>query len=189
MVKLPLSIWCVREPQSAAMQLDAVEPWVEQLRFGPGNALQAHLADGVLLPDVALIERWDPGCSQRRWTTCPGSGSTRSRPRTTRSSRRIRSTVQDLLDSPGDCGQPRPRAADPRRAAFGATTQNWPRRGNRCPTSTILRCTSRRAGASTGPSLIGVETLLRWNGMPVPTLARRSAGGGGRTTRRHAPTR
>jgi len=169
MVKLPLSIWCVREPQSAAIQLDAVEPWVEQLRFGSGHALQAHLADGALLPDVALIERWDPALAAalddlpRVWldpVAATHDEIVASDPH----------AVQDLLTALVTAVN-LDRARLIRDALHSAQQRELAAPRPPLPDLDDFALHFQARWSIDGASLIGVETLLRWNGMPVPTLA------------------
>ena len=62
MAKIPLSVWCVREPRSerlAAMQ-SQIESLVSHCSGGAPAAIEALLVDGSNVPDVVLLERWDP---------------------------------------------------------------------------------------------------------------------------------
>ena len=168
MVKVPLSVWCVRQPHSAAERLALIEPLVDHVRSGSARALQAHLADDMSLSDVALIERWDPVLATalddlpRVWldplasahdeivATEPFDGPRLVGALVTAVNLGRARLIRDALHSAQRREMTAPRQPLPDLDDFALHFQaRW---------------------SIDGASLIGVETLLRWNGLPVPTL-------------------
>jgi EAL domain-containing protein (putative c-di-GMP-specific phosphodiesterase class I) len=171
MAKIPLSVWCVRAPQSDRLDalLVQLQPLVGPCRSGTAGAFGAQLADGTVAPDVVLLERWDPAFAAtlddlpRVWLdplAAPhdeivvDAGADGSMVATTLVTAvnlgRVR-MIQDALHSAHRRDIESPREPLPDLDDFALHFQaRW---------------------SIDGGALIGVETLLRWNGLPVPTLA------------------
>jgi EAL domain-containing protein (putative c-di-GMP-specific phosphodiesterase class I) len=169
MTKLPLFVWCVGDPAAAPNDLhERLEPLVEHYRIGSAHELADRLAGRATVPDVALIERWD-----------------------TRLAEQFDDLPRVWLD---------PRAADHDEIAVAApfvdgalvtaliTAVNL---GRAHHVRDAVRTNQREGSAPSrqplpdlddfalhfqaqwsvdGTTLTGAETLLRWNGLPVPNL-------------------
>ncbi len=170
MAKIPLSVWCVREPQSerlAAMQTH-LETLVSQCRGGTPAAMEALLTDSANIPDVVLLERWDPAYAAalddlpRVWLDRSAAAHDEIVAEASDPTQVVTTLVtavnlgrarliRDALHSVQHRGTESSRQPLPDLDDFALHFQaRW---------------------SIDGGSLIGVETLLRWNGMPVPTLA------------------
>src|SRR5262245_24155205 len=60
MNRIPISVWCVREPRARDRLGALLEPFVERCHSGTARSLREQFAQSAGLPDVVLIERWDP---------------------------------------------------------------------------------------------------------------------------------
>jgi EAL domain-containing protein (putative c-di-GMP-specific phosphodiesterase class I) len=168
MAKIPLSVWCVREPHFAGDRFAVLEPLVEHARSGSARALQAHLTDGMMLPDVALIERWDPALAAalddlpRVWLDPVAAAYDEI-------------AVCEPFDAPQLCvalvtAVNLGRARLIRDALHSAQRREMATPRQPLPDLDDFALHFQARWSIDGASLIGVETLLRWNGLPVPTL-------------------
>ena len=170
MAKIPLSVWCVREPRSerlAAMQsqLDAL---VSHCRGGAPAAMEALLTDGANIPDVVLLERWDPAYAAalddlpRVWL----DRSAAAHDEIVADSADPAEVVTTLVTAV-NLG----RARLIRDALHSAQLHSTQSMRQPLPDLDDFALHFQARWSIDGGSLIGVETLLRWNGLPVPTLA------------------
>ena len=168
MAKIPLTVWCVREPQSSVDPVAVLEPLVEQVRSGSGRALQTHLSDSMTLADVALIERWDPALAAalddlpRVWLDPLAA----EHDEITVSEPRGASQLTTALVTAVNLG----RARLIRDALHSAQRREMSAPRQPLPDLDDFALHFQARWSIDGASLIGVETLLRWNGLPVPTL-------------------
>lgn len=168
MAKTPLFVWCVREAHTASEAFGVVEPLVEHVRSGSARALEARLGDGMTLPDVVLIERWDPALATvlddmpRVWLDPIAA-------------------EYDEITASEPCDGPRlvealvtavnlGRARLIRDALHSAQRREMAAPRQPMPDLDDFALHFQARWSIDGASLIGVETLLRWNGLPVPTL-------------------
>jgi EAL domain-containing protein (putative c-di-GMP-specific phosphodiesterase class I) len=168
MAKAPLFVWCVRESHAGSERFAVVESLVQQVRRGSAEALEAHLTGAMTLPDVVLIERWDPALATmlddmpRVWldpiaaehdeitASEPCDGARLVEALVTSVNLGRARLIRDALHSAQRREMAAPRPPMPDLDDFALHFQaRW---------------------SINGTSLIGVETLLRWNGLPVPTL-------------------
>jgi EAL domain-containing protein (putative c-di-GMP-specific phosphodiesterase class I) len=166
MTKAPLFVWLVRHPQSGDDLPAVIEPSVAHVRSSSAAALREHLDEGMTLPDVAVIDRWDASLADalddlpRVWLD-PAAAShdeivagldgveLMTALVTAVNLGRAR-LIRDAMHSAQRRATDAPRQPLPDLDDFALHFQaRW---------------------SIDGASLIGVETLLRWNGLPVPTL-------------------
>jgi len=170
MAKIPLSVWCVREPRSerlAAMQTQ-IGSLVSQCRVGAPDALEALLLDGTTVPDVVLLERWDPAYAAalddlpRVWLDAGAAAHDEIVVDGTDVAQ-----VAATLVTAVNLGRAR-LILD---ALQSAQRRHVESRRQALPDLDDFALHFQARWSIDGGSLIGVETLLRWNGLPVPTLA------------------
>lgn len=171
MAKIPLSVWCVREPQSDRLgEVEAqLEPLVSHCRRVSARALQALLSDGTALPDGVVLERWDPAYVDamddlpRVWLDPAAAAHD-----------------EIVVDAPFDAARVATalvtavnlgRARLIRDALHSAHRREIDAPRQPLPDLDDFALHFQARWSIDGGSLIGVETLLRWNGLPVPTLA------------------
>jgi EAL domain-containing protein (putative c-di-GMP-specific phosphodiesterase class I) len=170
MAKVPLSVWCVRESQSMLLtELQSqLEQFVSHCRGGAPRALETLLADGTAVPDVVLLERWDPAYAAalddlpRVWLD------------------RGAAVHDEIVAESADAAQVVTtlvtavnlgRARMIRDALHAAQRREIEMPRQPLPDLDDFALHFQARWSIDGASLIGVETLLRWNGLPVPTLA------------------
>lgn len=171
MAKIPLSIWCVRESQSERLEeLEAqLDSLVSHCRGGSARALEALLVDGTALPDAVLLERWDSAYAvalddlPRVWLDPSAAAHD-----------------EIVVDAPVDAERVTTalvtavnlgRARLIRDALHSAHRREIESPRQPLPDLDDFALHFQARWSIDGGSLIGVETLLRWNGLPVPTLA------------------
>jgi EAL domain-containing protein (putative c-di-GMP-specific phosphodiesterase class I) len=169
MTKLPLYVWCVGDAHTNPDRLhDRLEPIVEYCRFGSANDFAKRLVSGAAVPDVALIEHWDAGLATqfgalpRVWLD-PEAAS------------HGEITVADVFDD--DClVTALITAANLGRARVVRDAMRTQQQAEVAPSRQPLPDLDDFAlhfqaqWSIDGSSLTGAETLLRWNGLPVPNL-------------------
>ncbi len=145
-----------------------LEPLVSHCRGGAPQTLEALLADGTTVPDVVLLERWDPAYAAalddlpRVWLD--------------RSAAAHDEIVADAADA-AEVVTTLVTAVNLGRARLIRdalhTAQRREAESPRQPLPDLddFALHFQARWSIDGGSLIGVETLLRWNGLPVPTLA------------------
>ncbi len=171
MTRIPISVWYVRDPRSTTDRLGALlEPLVQHCRSGSSRSLRAHLAQSTALPDVVVIERWDPALATqlddlpRVWLD-PAAASHEEIV-----------AVADPLDG-GHLATTLVTAVNLGHARVIRDALHTARQTELAPSREPLPDLDDFAlhfqgrWSIDGSALTGVETLLRWNGMPVPTLA------------------
>ena len=170
MAKVPLSVWCVREPQSARLAAlqSQLEPLVSHCRGGAPHALEALLTDGTTVPDVVLLERWDAAYAAalddlpRVWLD-PGAAAHDEIVADSADAAQIVTTLVTAVNLG--------RARLIRDALHSAQRREIEMPREPLPDLDDFALHFQARWSIDGASLIGVETLLRWNGLPVPTLA------------------
>ncbi len=167
MNRIPINVWCVRDSRSTDRLGALLEPLVERCHSGSSRSLRAHLAEGLGLPDVVVIERWDPALATllddlpRVWLdplaashdeiVAPLDGDQLATTLVTAVNLGHARVVRDALHTARQTELAPSREPLPDLDDFALHFQGrW---------------------SIDGRALTGVETLLRWNGMPVPTLA------------------
>lgn len=169
MNKLPLYVWCVGAADATSARLhDWLEPLVEHTRFGTASELRQRLAGNAALPDVALIEHWDPTLAAQLadlpcvWLDPEAAGHDEI-------------TVTTAFDSPSlvtaltmavNIGRAR-HVAD---ALLHAQDRSFAPSREPLPDLDDFTVHFQAQWSIDGRSLTGAETLLRWNGLPVPNL-------------------
>jgi EAL domain-containing protein (putative c-di-GMP-specific phosphodiesterase class I) len=170
MAKIPLFVWCVREPRSerlAAMQTQ-LESLVNQCRGGAPHALEALLVDGTSVPDVVLLERWDSTYADalddlpRVWLDPDAA----AHDEIVADAADVKQVAETLVTAV-NLG----RARLIRDALHSAQRRQVESQRQPLPDLDDFALHFQARWSIDGGSLIGVETLLRWNGLPVPTLA------------------
>jgi len=170
MSKIPLSVWCVPNPLAETDRLGALlEPLVETCRTESATVLREHLAESAALPDVVLIEQWDPELAillddlPRVWLDPTAAAH------------------EEIVSFVGPVDAARLAVALVTAVNLGHArlirdALHTARRNELAPSREPLPDLDDFAlhfqgrWSIDGTSLTGVETLLRWNGLPVPTL-------------------
>ncbi|MCX7064265.1 MAG: hypothetical protein NT024_06780, partial [Proteobacteria bacterium] len=170
MSKIPLSVWCVPNPLAETDRLGALlEPLVETCRTESATVLAEHLAESAALPDVVLIEQWDPELAillddlPRVWLDPTAAAH------------------EEIVSFDGPVDGARLAVALVTAVNLGHArlirdALHTARRNELAPSREPLPDLDDFAlhfqgrWSIDGTSLTGVETLLRWNGLPVPTL-------------------
>jgi len=166
MAKVPLFVWIVRQPQSGIDLLPAIESSVAHLRSSSAAALREHLDEGMTLPDVAVIDRWDASLARalddlpRVWLD----------PAAATHDEIVTSFDSDALMTALVTAVNLGRARLIRDAMHSAHRRAAEPPREPLPDLDDFALHFQARWSVDGASLIGVETLLRWNGLPVPTL-------------------
>ena len=170
MSRIPLNVWCVRDT-GATDQLGALlEPLVEHCRSGSSRSLRDQLAKSTSLPDVVVIERWDPALATllddlpRVWLDPVAADY-----------EEIVAPADPLVGI--DLATTLVTAVNLGHARVIRDALNIARRTELAPSREPLPDLDDFAlhfqgrWSIDGSALTGAETLLRWNGLPVPTLS------------------
>ena len=146
-------------------QLDAL---VSHCRGGAPAAMEALLTDGANIPDVVLLERWDPAFAAalddlpRVWLDSNAAAHDEIVADTSDPTEVVTTLVTAV-----NLG----RARLIRDALHSAQQRSTESMRQPLPDLDDFALHFQARWSIDGGSLIGVETLLRWNGLPVPTLA------------------
>jgi EAL domain-containing protein (putative c-di-GMP-specific phosphodiesterase class I) len=166
MSKAPLFVWWVRQPQSDPARLASIEPRVAHVRASTAAALREHLDEGMTLPDVAVIDQWDPSLARaledlpRVWLD----------PAAAAHDEIVTRSDDDELMTALVTAVNLSRARLMRDAVQSASRRHVDAPREPLPDLDDFALHFQARWSIDGASLIGVETLLRWNGLPVPTL-------------------
>ena len=166
MAKAPLFVWFVRQPQSSADLLAALEPRLAHVRSSSATALREHLDEGMTLPDVVVADRWDASLARalddlpRVWLD----------PAAALHDEIVASFDDDELMTALVTAVNLGRARLIRDAMQSAHRRATEPPREPLPDLDDFALHFQARWSVDGASLIGVETLLRWNGLPVPTL-------------------
>jgi EAL domain-containing protein (putative c-di-GMP-specific phosphodiesterase class I) len=167
MAKVPLFVWFVRASHADADRLAALEPLVERYRSSSAAALREHLDEGMTLPDVAVIERWDASLARalddlpRVWLD-PAAAPHDEIIAEADAEQDLTTAIVTAVNLA--------RAQLIRDAMHSAQRRDLETPREPLPDLDDFALHFQARWSIDGASLIGVETLLRWNGMPVPTL-------------------
>lgn len=164
--KLPLTVWCIESPEHSAAHLDRLlEPLVANHRMVTARELLNALGGDSALPDVVVVGRWDAKLA----------GQLDDLPRVwlDRAATAHRETcVADadglaaLLVTAVNLGRARQLRAAARREA----RDEFKRPREPLPDLGDFALHFQAQWSIDGRALTGAETLLRWNGLPVPDL-------------------
>ena len=166
MAKAPLFVWFVRQPQSSADLVAALEPRLSHVRSSSATALREHLDEGMTLPDVVVADRWDASLARalddlpRVWLD----------PAAALHDEIVASFDDDELMTALVTAVNLGRARLIRDAMQSAHRRAAEPPREPLPDLDDFALHFQARWSVDGASLIGVETLLRWNGLPVPTL-------------------
>jgi EAL domain-containing protein (putative c-di-GMP-specific phosphodiesterase class I) len=169
MTKLPLFVWCVGEPGSAPNDFhDRLEPLVEHYRVGSARELADRLAGSATIPDVALIDRWDARLAEqfddlpRVWLDPHAA----DHDEIAVAAPLFEGALVTALITAVNLG----RAGSVRDAV--RTSQRTDAVPSRQPLPDLddFALHFQAQWSVDGTTLTGAETLLRWNGLPVPNL-------------------
>ncbi len=168
MAKTPLTVWYVTESSTNTSRIAGIEALIEHLRSGSARALQAHLIEAMTLPDVALVEKWDDALASelddlpRVWLDPAAAAHDEIVVTDTADTLQL---VEALVTAV-NLG----RARLIRDAVHSAQRREMAAPRQPLPDLDDFALHFQARWSIDGASLIGVETLLRWNGLPVPTL-------------------
>jgi len=167
MNKLPLTVWSVESPQHPAAALHKqLDELVASHRVVTARDLIAALGGSRALPDVALLTAWDAALAAqldelpRVWLdaaaaahaeTCIGDPA----------------TLPTALVTAVNLG----RARELREVARRDVHEDFNRTREPLPDLGDFALHFQAQWSIDGAALTGAETLLRWNGLPVPELA------------------
>ncbi|HTO56720.1 MAG TPA: hypothetical protein VMJ74_02945, partial [Pseudomonadales bacterium] len=166
MSKLPLFVWFVRQPHSTVDKRGVLEPAVAYFRASSAAALREHLDEGMTLPDVAVIDRWDAALANaledlpRVWLD----------PSAAAHDEIVSAGTDDALMTAIVTAVNLGRVRLIRDAMQSARRREIEMPREPLPDLDDFALHFQARWSIDGTSLIGVETLLRWNGLPVPTL-------------------
>ena len=166
MSKLPLFVWFVRQPSSTVDKRGVLESAVAHFRASSATALREHLDEGMTLPDVAVIDRWDATLANaledlpRVWLD----------PAAAAHDEIVSGAADDALMTAIVTAVNLGRVRLIRDAMQSARRREIEMPREPLPDLDDFALHFQARWSIDGASLIGVETLLRWNGLPVPTL-------------------
>jgi len=169
MSKLPLFVWCVGDPGSARGEFhDQLERLVEHYRVGSARELADRLGGSATVPDVALIERWDVRLAEqfedlpRVWLDLDAADHDEIAVAAPLFDGALATALITAVNL-GRARSVRDAVRTHHRAAASSSRQPLPDLDD-------FALHFQAQWSVDGTTLTGAETLLRWNGLPVPNL-------------------